>query len=72
MNSVRIAVNNKGKNTLISVGSYVKVKVTKKTASPDLAESLKNSQQESKKSDLAMAEKDADKRIQEITGEILK
>ena len=72
MNSVRIAVNNKGKNTLISVGSYVKVKVTKKTVSPDLAESLKNSQQESKKSDLAMAEKDADKRIQEITGEILK
>ena len=72
MNSVRIAVNNKKKNILISVGSYVKVKVTNKTASPDLIESLKNSQQEDKKSNLTVAEKDADKKIQEITKEILK
>ena len=72
MNSVRIAVNNKGKNTLISVGSYVNVKVTKKKASQDLVESLKNSQQESKKNILTAVKEEADKKVQEIIGEILK
>ena len=72
MNSVRIAVNNKGKNTLISVGSYVNVKVTKKKASQDLIDSLKNIQQESKKDVLTAAKEEADKKVQEIIGEILK
>ena len=72
MNSVRIAVNNKGKNTLISVGSYVNVKVTKKKASQDLIDSLKNIQQESKKDVLTAAREEADKKVQEIIGEILK
>ncbi len=72
MNSVRIAVNNKGKNTLISVGSYVNIKVTKKKASQDLIESLQNSQQDSKKNVLTVAKEEADKRVQEIIGEILK
>lgn len=72
MNSVRIAVNNKGKNTLISVGSYVNVKVTKKKASQDLIDSLKNIQQESKKDILTAAKEEADKKVQEIIGEILK
>ena len=72
MNSVRIAVNNKGKNTLISVGSYVNVKVTKKNASQDLIDSLKNIQQESKKDVLTAAKEEADKKVQEIIGEILK
>ena len=72
MNSVRIAVNNKGKNTLISVGSYVNVKVTKKKAPQDLIESLKNSQQESKKNVLTATKEEADKKVQEIIGEILK
>ena len=72
MNSVRIAVNNKGKNTLISVGSYVNVKVTKKKASQDLIDSLKNIQQDSKKNVLTVAKEEADKRVQEIIGEILK
>ena len=72
MNSVRIAVNNKGKNTLISVGSYVNIKVIKKKASQDLIESLQNSQQDSKKNVLTVAKEEADKRVQEIIGEILK
>lgn len=72
MNSVRIAVNNKGKNTLISVGSYVNVKVTKKKATQDLIDSLKNIQQESKKDILTAAKEEADKKVQEIIGEILK
>ena len=72
MNSVRIAENNKGKNTLISVGSYVNVKVTKKKASQDLIDSLKNIQQESKKDVLTAAKEEADKKVQEIIGEILK
>lgn len=72
MNSVRIAVNNKGKNTLISVGSYVNVKVTKKKASQDLIDSLKSIQQESKKDVLTAAKEEADKKVQEIIGEILK
>ncbi|MDR2879637.1 MAG: biotin/lipoyl-binding protein [Fusobacteriales bacterium] len=72
VNSVRIAVNNKGKNTLISVGSYVNIKVTKKKASQDLTESLKNSQQESKKNVLTAVKEEADKKVQEIIGEILK
>ena len=72
MNSVRIAVNNKGKNTLISVGSYVNVKVTNKKASQDLIDSLKNIQQESKKDVLTAAKEEADKKVQEIIGEILK
>ena len=72
MNSVRIAVNNKDKKTLISIGSYVDVKITKKTASAELITSLENSSIESKKDTVIVAEEDADKVIQGIITEILK
>ena len=71
-NSVRIAVNNKGKKTLIGIGSYVDVKITKKTASQDLLASLENSQMESKKNTAAASGEDAEKKVQEIIDEILK
>ena len=72
INSVRIAVNNKEKNTLISIGSSVNVKFTKKSASQELVAALKNNQQESRKDNMTAAKEDADKKVQGIIGEILK
>jgi multidrug resistance efflux pump len=72
MNSIRIAVNNKNKNTLISTGSYVSITITKKKAPEDLLAFLEKQKQEIKEDQTSAASEAAEGKIKSIVNEILK